>query len=181
MLPLIQRCRRSISFRTLLQALAIECAALIIVTLILGYYMDTHISREISKRADTLVHSLETTTGIHGFTPDLARTIDSLGHEPDVHTIIVTMRMKDEVPTIIASNDENLLGKSTDQLADINIRERILSAYASQEFFATITAMIITRLFGPYSFLPAISSATNMASSISPLTRRPFMPDSTGT
>ena len=123
--------RRSIPTRIFVQMLVIGAVILAGVEWTADYYVNAHFRTEIDKRAEVLSHALETFVVATGFSSRLAETIDGLKNDPDIHSILVTM--ENDGPVVIAATDENVLGKSLEQLTDETARTRIAAAYASQK------------------------------------------------
>lgn len=122
-----QKYRRHPIARRLIQLMAVVGAlTFILVAVLLNLLLSARLNEDISKRANTVLASLQSTLHIMGNSSSLQRMVSALSATPDVQQIIVT---QGERPIIIAANKYALLGRNFETALPPDERDNIMNTY----------------------------------------------------
>lgn len=124
--------RKSVAYRLLVQMATISIATSFVVMGVLYWVLNQRLESEVSKRADTILHSLQSTLQIMGDNTDLPRMVNALSAAQDVRQIVVT---QGEPPHIIAASDDSLIGQPFEKALSEDVREDLLHAYHDGEMY----------------------------------------------
>ena len=118
--------QESIATRLLLYTALVSAITFAVLALTLHLLLTARLEEAITKRADTMLHSLQSTLQIMGNDTDLPRMVNALSAAADVQQIIVT---QGSPPTIIAASNGAFIGGKFKEVLSQDVQDDIERAY----------------------------------------------------
>ena len=129
-MQLIKKYRESIAAKLLLQMALVSLAIFAVGVFALHLLLAERLEKEVSKRADTILQSLKSTSQIIGNSADLQRMVKVLSTAPDVRQIVVAQGSSMK---IIASSDNRMIGKKIADVLSFDAQNDIEYTYQTGE------------------------------------------------
>jgi signal transduction histidine kinase/CheY-like chemotaxis protein/HPt (histidine-containing phosphotransfer) domain-containing protein len=144
-----QRYKTSLSTRLLIQTLVIGLTLVVILWVSISQVMSNQVQKEISKRADTLMHSVQIMIEISIHTKALEEAVEKLGGEDDVQSISI---VGGDPLIVLASTHSDWLHRKLSEVAPedmqadivktITLGESVAQHYHGNEFESTLPIII---------------------------------------
>lgn len=129
-MSIINKYRESIAAKLLLQMTVISLITFGSIMAILYLLLTERLEKEVRKRADTIIQSLQSTLSIVGNGDELPHIVNTLSAAKDVRNIVITQGKKYK---IIAASDNSLVGKKPEKALTSDIFNDIEYTYQTGE------------------------------------------------